>query len=194
MWHWLLPPIAYLLGSLSSAVIVSKGMGLPDPREQGSKNPGTTNVLRLGGKKAAIITLLGDAVKGLIPVLIAKMLGATHLIVGITGVAAFLGHLFPVFFQFKGGKGVATGLGVFLGFNWLLGGLVALTWIAMAAVFRISSLSALTAALLAPAYAWWLTGSIELTIAAGILGIILMVRHRGNIQRLLAGTEKRLGQ
>ncbi len=194
MWHWLLPPTAYLLGSLSSAIIVSKCLGLPDPRQQGSKNPGTTNVLRLGGKKAAIITLLGDVVKGLIPVLIAKSLGATHLIIAITGVAAFLGHLFPLFFQFKGGKGVATGLGVFLGFNWLLGGLVALTWIAMAAVFRISSLSALTAALLAPVYVWWLTGAIELTIAAGILGIVLIMRHQANIKRLLAGTEKRLGQ
>lgn len=194
MWHWLLPPIAYLLGSLSSAIIVSKCLSLPDPREQGSKNPGTTNVLRLGGKKAAIITLLGDVVKGLIPVLIAKSLNASHLIIAITGVSAFLGHLFPLFFQFKGGKGVATGLGVFLGFQWLVGGLVALTWIAMAAVFRISSLSALTAALLAPVYAWWLTGTVELTIAAGILGVILIARHRDNIQRLLAGTEKRLGQ
>ncbi len=194
MTSWLLLPLAYLLGSLSTAVLVSRVFGLPDPREQGSKNPGATNVLRLGGKKAAIITLLGDAAKGLIPVLLARTRDADMTIIAATGVAAFLGHLFPVFFQFKGGKGVATALGVLSGFSWLLGLGAALTWLLMAAVFRISSLAALMAAAVAPAYAWLASHSPELTVATTLLSVLLIWRHRANIGRLVRGEEAHIGR
>jgi glycerol-3-phosphate acyltransferase PlsY len=194
MTTWLVLPLAYLLGSLSSAVLISRLYKLPDPREQGSKNPGATNVLRLGGKKAAVLTLIGDAAKGLIPVLAARALGAEPGIVAGAGIAAFLGHLFPVFFQFKGGKGVATALGVLLGFAWPLGLAAAATWITMAALFRISSLAALTAAAATPAYAWFLTHSRELTVATTGLALLLIWRHRANIGRLIRGEETRLGR
>jgi glycerol-3-phosphate acyltransferase PlsY len=194
MTHWMLVPLAYLLGSLSTAVIVSRMAGLPDPREQGSKNPGATNVLRLGGKKAAVITLLGDAAKGLIPVLVAQAWGAEANVIAATGLAAFIGHLFPLFFHFKGGKGVATALGVLLGYSWLVGLAAALTWLTMAALFRISSLSALVAAALAPGYTWRLLHSPELTFAATAMSLLLIFRHRGNIARLVSGEEGRLGR
>jgi glycerol-3-phosphate acyltransferase PlsY len=194
MTYWMLVPLAYLLGSLSTAVIVSRMAGLPDPREQGSKNPGATNVLRLGGKKAAVITLLGDAAKGLIPVLVAQTWGANANVIAATGLAAFIGHLFPLFFHFKGGKGVATALGVLLGYSWLVGLAAAVTWLAMAALFRISSLSALVAAALAPAYTWLLLHSPELTLAATVMCLLLIFRHRGNIKRLLSGEEGRIGR
>ncbi|RYU59414.1 glycerol-3-phosphate 1-O-acyltransferase PlsY [Methylolobus aquaticus] len=194
MINWFLVPLAYLLGSVSTAVIVSRIAGLPDPREQGSKNPGATNVLRLGGKKAAVITLLGDAAKGLLPVLIAKSLGAEPTVIAATGLAAFLGHLFPAFFNFKGGKGVATALGVLLGYSSWVGLAAALTWLGMAAAFRISSLSALVASLLAPAYSWFLIGSPELAVATAAMSALLIVRHRANIQRLLRGEEGRIGR
>lgn len=190
----LLIPLAYLLGSLSTAILVSRLFHLPDPREQGSKNPGATNVLRLGGKKAAIITLLGDAAKGLIPVLLARVLTMDETVIAATGIAAFLGHLYPVFFQFRGGKGVATALGVLLGFSWLLGLGAALTWIATAALFRISSLAALTAAGLAPPYAWFWLHSPVLTAATATLSMLLILRHRGNITRLIRGEESRIGR
>lgn len=194
MTNWLVLPLAYLLGSLSSAVLISRLYKLPDPREQGSKNPGATNVLRLGGKKAAVLTLIGDAAKGWIPVLLARALGAEPIIVASAGIAAFLGHLFPIFFQFKGGKGVATALGVLLGFAWPLGLAAAATWITMAALFRISSLAALTAAAATPAYAWFLTHSRELTTATVGLALLLIWRHRANIGRLIKGEETRLGR
>ena len=127
MIEWLMLPVAYLLGSISSAIIVCRLMGLPDPRQQGSGNPGATNVMRIGRKKAAAITLAGDMLKGLIPVVMAKMMGVPVLLLAMVGMAAFLGHLYPVFFGFKGGKGVATSFGVLLGFSWLIGGLVAAT-------------------------------------------------------------------
>jgi acyl phosphate:glycerol-3-phosphate acyltransferase len=194
MTTWLVLPLAYLLGSLSSAVLISRLYRLPDPREQGSKNPGATNVLRLGGKKAAVLTLVGDAAKGLVPVLLARALGAEPVIIAGAGMAAFLGHLFPVFFQFKGGKGVATALGVLLGFSWPLGLAAAATWIAMAALFRISSLAALTAAAATPAYTWFLTHSPEFTVASTGLALLLIWRHRANISRLVRGEETRLGR
>lgn len=191
-WLWVLA--GYLLGSVSSAVVVCRLSGLPDPRSAGSRNPGATNVLRVGGKKAAMITLLGDLLKGLIPVLAARLLGADSMIVAATGLAAFLGHLFPVFFGFQGGKGVATALGVMAGLHWLLGLLVAGTWLLVAAISRISSLSALTAALLAPFYAAWI---LKDPIAAGLIAMmsaLLFWRHLGNIRRLLAGQEPRMGK
>ncbi len=191
---WFLVPFAYLLGSLSTAVIVSKLAGLPDPREQGSKNPGATNVLRLGGKKAAIITLLGDALKGLVPVVIADALSASPDILAAVGLAAFLGHLYPVFFGFKGGKGVATALGVLSGFSVWVGLAVLATWLLMAFLFRISSLAALTAATLAPLYVWLLRESPVLSGAALAMALLLISRHRGNIERLLRGEESRIGQ
>jgi len=193
MTVWLLVPLAYLMGSLSTAVIVSKLFGLPDPRKQGSKNPGATNVLRLGGKKAAAITLAGDAVKGLIPVMLAQYLGTTTDMVAAVGLAAFLGHLYPVFFGFKGGKGVATALGVLSGFSGWVGLSVLATWILMAVVFRYSSLSALTAALLAPVYVWFILKSPALAGAALAMALLLVSRHRANIERLLKGEESHIG-
>ena len=194
MWQWLLAPIAYLLGSLSSAVITSRLMSLPDPREEGSKNPGATNVLRLGGKQAAIITLLGDLAKGLIPLAIAKALAAPPPVLAVVGLAAFFGHIYPVFFGFKGGKGVATAGGVFFGYSWLAGLAVMLTWVIVAFITRISSLSALVAAALAPVYIWFMVRSPELVIASAIMGAILFWRHRSNIQRILRGEESKIGR
>jgi glycerol-3-phosphate acyltransferase PlsY len=194
MWQWLIVPIAYLLGSLSSAVITSRLMGLPDPREEGSKNPGATNVLRLGGKKAAIITLLGDMAKGLIPLLLAKSLSVPDEVLAVVGLAAFIGHLYPVFFKFKGGKGVATALGVLTGYAWLTGLAVLLTWIAVALVTRISSLSALVASALAPAYVWFWLASPSLTVATVVMSALLIWRHRANIGRILRGEESKLGR
>ncbi len=187
--EWLIVPAAYLFGSVSSAIIVCRLMGLPDPREQGSGNPGATNVMRIGGKKAAAITLLGDALKGLIPVLIAKAMNVDNLLLSCVVFAAFLGHLFPVFFGFKGGKGVATSFGVTLGVTWLLGLVVSGTWFLVYKISGISSLSALVASVLTPLYTWWLTGDIYLTITFVLISSILLWRHRANIQRLLDGTE-----
>ncbi|HWO99076.1 MAG TPA: glycerol-3-phosphate 1-O-acyltransferase PlsY [Methylococcus sp.] len=190
---WLLVPLAYLLGSLSTAVILSRGLGLPDPREAGSQNPGATNVLRLGGKGAALGTLLGDAAKGLIPVLVARELGATSAVLGSVGLAAFLGHLYPIFFRFRGGKGVATALGVLLGYSWTVGILALATWIAVATISRISSLSALVAAGLAPVFVWISLGSAELVAATTVMSFLLFYRHKSNIERLLKGEELRIG-
>lgn len=191
---WLLVPLAYLMGSLSTAVLVCRLFGLPDPREEGSKNPGATNVLRLGGKQAAAITLAGDALKGLVPVLLAQMLDAPPPMLAAVGLGAFLGHLYPVFFGFKGGKGVATALGVLSGLSGWLGLAVLLTWIMMAALFRYSSLAALTAASLSPLYAWFLLHSPVITGAALTMALLLVSRHRANIERLLRGEESRIGR
>lgn len=185
--------VAYLLGSIASAVIVSRLMGLSDPRTMGSGNPGATNVLRYGGKKAAIYTLLGDIVKGLIPVLLAKSFGVTEFVLALVATSAFIGHLFPVFFGFKGGKGVATALGVLLAISWPVGLAVLATWLLMALVFKYSSLSALTASLLAPLYMWFTTGSVDFLIMTMVLSVLLIWRHRSNIRNLLAGKEDRIG-
>lgn len=189
MMEWLLVPLAYLAGSVSSAIIVCKMMGLADPRENGSGNPGATNVMRIGGKKAAAITLFGDALKGLLPVLVAKALAVDSLVLSAVVFAAFIGHLYPVFFQFKGGKGVATSLGVTLGVAWLLGVAVAGTWFAVYKLGKISSLSALVAATLAPIYTWLIVGDVYLTATFTLMSLILLWRHKSNIQRLLAGQE-----
>jgi glycerol-3-phosphate acyltransferase PlsY len=190
---WSLIPLAYLMGSLSTAVIVSKLFGLPDPRQEGSKNPGATNVLRLGGKKAAAITLIGDALKGLIPVLIARHFELPLEMLAAVGLAAFLGHLFPVFFGFRGGKGVATALGVLSGFSIWVGLAVLATWLLMAYLFRFSSLAALLAAVLSPLYLWLILHSGVLAGAALAMAFLLISRHRGNIERLLKGDESRIG-
>lgn len=194
---------AYLLGSLSFAVIVSRVMGLSDPRTYGSKNPGATNVLRSGSKKAAVITLLLDGAKGWLPVALVHWYGKPYGLedgtVALVGLGAFLGHLFPVFFRFEGGKGVATAAGVLLGMHWVLGLATLLTWILIAVFFRYSSLAALVAAVFAPIYyifgdglAWYLHGAILLAIS--VMSLLLIYRHAENIGRLARGTETRLGQ
>lgn len=194
MWEWIfLVPFAYLMGSLSSAIIVCHCLGLPDPRKQGSKNPGATNVLRFGGKKAAVVTLLGDVLKGLIPVLLADILDSPPDIIAIVGLAAFIGHLFPVFFKFQGGKGIATALGALTGFAWPIGLALILTWSAIAAIFRISSFAALATALLNPLYVWWFTNSPQMITAGVIISSLAIWRHKANIKRLIAGEEGKIG-
>ncbi|NIP73671.1 MAG: glycerol-3-phosphate 1-O-acyltransferase PlsY [Gammaproteobacteria bacterium] len=184
--------LAYGLGSLSSAIIVCRLMGLPDPRTQGSGNPGATNVLRVGGKGAAAVTLLGDTLKGVIPVALAQLAAVEVAVLAAVALAAFLGHLYPVFFGFRGGKGVATALGVLLAASWTVGLATVATWLAMFALFRISSLSALTAFLVAPLYTWWLEGEPVLAGTVALITVLLFWRHRSNIRNLLAGTEGRL--
>lgn len=186
--------LGYLFGSVSSAIIVCRLMRLPDPRSQGSGNPGATNVLRVGGKKPAALTLLGDLLKGTLPLLIARLLTSDPLTLALVGAAAFIGHLYPLFFGFKGGKGVATGLGVLLGWHWLSLAATALTWLVIARLFKISSLAALTAFLLAPLYVWLATASPELTAAQVAISAVTFWRHRSNIANLLAGTEDRVGE
>jgi glycerol-3-phosphate acyltransferase PlsY len=183
---------AYLLGSISSAIIVCHLLGLPDPRGEGSGNPGATNVLRIGGKKAAAITLIGDMLKGLIPVLVAKLLGASIAVQALVAVAAFLGHLYPVFFGFRGGKGVATALGVLLGLHWPVGLLTIATWLVIAKVFKVSSLAALLSILVTPLYIWWLIPDRSLIIAMLFMGTLLFWRHRSNIRNLLEGSEGKI--
>ena len=183
---------AYLLGSISSAIIVCRLMGLPDPRTQGSNNPGATNVLRLGGKKPAAITLLGDSLKGLIPMLVAHLLDASPLVLALTGMAAFLGHLYPVFFGFQGGKGVATALGVQFGLHWGIGAGVGLIWLFMAKVINISSLSALVSMALAPVIVWLVWPAPELIAMQILLSLILFWRHRSNIRNLFEGKEGKI--
>jgi acyl phosphate:glycerol-3-phosphate acyltransferase len=185
--------LGYLIGSLPFAVIVSKAFGLADPRSFGSGNPGATNVLRTGNKAAAILTLVGDAAKGWLAMFVAAKLGAGETAVALAGLAAFCGHLFPVFLKFKGGKGVATALGVLLGLDgWLaLGALLA--WLATTFVTRYSSLAALVAAATAPALAFWLHGAVASTQIVLAMCLLLVWRHTENIKRLLAGTEGRIG-
>lgn len=195
--------VAYLLGSLSFAVIVSRVMGLNDPRTYGSKNPGATNVLRSGSKKAAIVTLLLDGAKGWLPVALVQWYGKPYGLeagtVALVGLGAFLGHLYPVFFRFEGGKGVATAAGVLLGVHWALGLATLGTWVIIAAFFRYSSLAALVAAVFAPLYyifgdglAWYMEGAVLFTVS--LMSLLLIYRHAENIGRLARGTETRLGQ
>ncbi|MET0543874.1 MAG: glycerol-3-phosphate 1-O-acyltransferase PlsY [Variovorax sp.] len=193
---------SYLIGSLSFAVIVSKALGMSDPRSYGSGNPGATNVLRSGNKGAALATLLLDAVKGWLPVFVVQQLSPTWGfgtgVAALAGLAAFLGHLYPVFFGFHGGKGVATAAGVLLGLNWILGLATGGTWLIIALFFRYSSLASLVAAFFAPAYyllgngVAWSANPVALC-ALVVMSLLLVWRHRENIRRLLAGTESRLG-
>ena len=183
---------AYLVGSISSAIVVCRLMGLPDPRTQGSNNPGATNVLRIGGRKAAAITLLGDSLKGFVPVALCHLLDRPEQTFAVVGAAAFLGHLYPVFFGFRGGKGVATALGVQFGLGWTIGAAVAATWLFMAKVANISSLAALISMLLAPLYIWLLWPSRELIVMQVSITLLLIWRHRSNIRNLLQGSEGRI--
>ena len=183
----------YLFGSISTAIIVCRLMGLPDPRTAGSRNPGATNVARLGGKKAAALTLFGDILKGLLPVLLAQFLQVSPVILAATALAAFLGHLYPIFFGFQGGKGVATAFGVIYGLSWPAGLLTTATWLAMAAVFRYSSLAALVAMLLTPLWFLWLMPEAAIIAAISILTVLLFWRHRSNIHNLLNGKEGKIG-
>jgi glycerol-3-phosphate acyltransferase PlsY len=193
-WLYSLPVLAYLLGSISSAVIVSRVMCLADPRETGSKNPGATNILRYGGKKAAVLTLAGDILKGVIAVLVARALTADAVIITLCGFAAFLGHLFPVFFSFRGGKGVATALGVWFAIDPWVGLALLVTWVLMALLFRYSSLAALTASAAAPLYVAWLSPGTPYLATMIVMSAILIFRHRANIRNLIAGTETKIGR
>lgn len=184
----------YLIGSLSSAVIVCKLWGLPDPRSQGSNNPGATNVLRIGGKLPAIITLLGDGCKGFLPTLLAVHFDLPNLIIAAVMIAALFGHIWPIFFRFAGGKGVATAMGAYLGLNWILGSILIAIWAGVILLTRVSSLGALIATVLAPFVTWLILHNILLTLASAVISIILLVRHTENIKRLLAGKEAPLKQ
>lgn len=189
--------IAYLIGSVSFAVVVSRAYGLADPRTYGSKNPGATNVLRSGKKSAAVLTLLGDAVKGWLAVFLVQSLGPRYGVgeggVALVAIAVFLGHLFPVFFRFQGGKGVATALGILLAIDVWLGLATLATWVIIAVFFRYSSLAALISAVFAPFYhaMFWEMGTVTLAIA--MMSLLLVWRHQENIGKLLAGKESRIG-
>jgi glycerol-3-phosphate acyltransferase PlsY len=186
---------AYLVGSISFAVIISQLMGLPDPHSYGSGNPGATNVLRTGNKTAAILTLLGDALKGFIAVLSVQALPANSpwLLAGVV-LAVFVGHLFPVFHRFKGGKGVATAAGVLFGINPVLGVAALSTWLIIAFFFKYSSLAALATAAFAPFYCFLLFGTQPVGLAVLAMGLLLIWRHAANVQKLLNGTEGKIGQ
>jgi len=194
-------PIAYLIGSISFAVVVSKCMRLPDPHSYGSGNPGATNVLRTGNKLAAVLTLIGDALKGYLAVMLARMLLgessltstlSSWLLCGVV-IAVFLGHLFPIFHGFKGGKGVATACGILFGINWILGAATLCTWIIVAMFMRYSSLAAIAAAVFGPIYFVFLFGFQPMAIALAFICALLIWRHRSNIQNLINGTESRIG-
>lgn len=189
--------IAYLIGSISFAIVVSRAMGLPDPRTFGSKNPGATNVLRTGRKVAAALTLLGDTAKGWLAVFLTELIFATAVVpsykMSLVAIAVVVGHMYPVFHRFQGGKGVSTSLGALLAINvWLAAGAAA-TWIIIALFFRISSLAALIAAVSAPVFCFMLYGLHPFTAAVGVIAVLLIWRHRSNIKNLLAGRESRIG-
>jgi glycerol-3-phosphate acyltransferase PlsY len=196
---WLIP-LAYLIGSISFAVVVSKMMGLPDPYTHGSKNPGATNVLRTGNKLAAALTLIGDAAKGWLAVTIARaVLGdpaqeSANILLGLVALAVFIGHLYPVFHRFKGGKGVATAAGILFAISWVLGFATLATWLIVAIFMRYSSLAALCAAVFAPIYFTFLFGTQPMGLAILVMSLLLIYRHRSNIRNLMNGTETRLSK
>jgi acyl phosphate:glycerol-3-phosphate acyltransferase len=198
MQNLIVAVVAYLIGSVSFAVIVSSVMGLADPRSYGSKNPGATNVLRSGNKTAAILTLIGDAFKGWLAVWLVSHFGARYGLdddaIALAAIAVFLGHLYPVFFRFKGGKGVATAAGVLLAINPVLGLATMLTWLIIAFFFRYSSLAALVAAVFAPLFDGFLFGADVVALAVVAMSCLLIWRHRGNIAKLMAGKESRIGE
>lgn len=185
---------AYLLGSISSAIVICRLCGLPDPRGQGSGNPGATNVLRYGGRKVAAAVFLGDMLKGLLPVLFAAWLGLSASTMAAVGLLAFAGHVWPVFFGFRGGKGVATAFGVLLGWAWLPAAALAALWLAVAIASRISSLGAISASLFGPLLVWGLQDRPVYALATLAMSAVLLWRHRGNIRNLLRGAEPRIGR
>jgi acyl phosphate:glycerol-3-phosphate acyltransferase len=191
--YLILVGLAYLFGSISSALVLCRIAGYPDPRRQGSGNPGATNILRLYGKRAAAITLAGDLLKGLLPVLIGRALHAPDMILAGMGVAAFLGHLYPIFFQFEGGKGVATFIGILYGLSWPAGVAFMLVWIVIAATFRYSSLSALVATALSPVLVFISVPSYAYLAATLLMAGFIFWRHQANIRKLLTGTERKIG-
>ena len=196
-YFWLIP-VAYLLGSISFAVVVSRAMGLPDPYTHGSKNPGATNVLRTGNKVAAALTLIGDAAKGWLAVTLARVvLGdpsqeSVNILLGLVAIAVFMGHLYPIFHRFQGGKVVATAAGILFAINWALGLATLGTWLIVAIFMRYSSLAALCAAVFAPIYFTFLFGLQPMGLAILVMSALLICRHRSNIRNLLNGTETRL--
>lgn len=184
----------YLAGSIPFAILVSRALRLPDPRSYGSGNIGATNVLRSGNRAAALLTLLGDALKGWAAVLVARVLGLPDELYALVGFAAFLGHLFPVWLRFRGGKGVATAAGVLIAFDWRIGLAVIVVWVTMAVLSRYSSLAALTAALFAPVAAWYVAGAGPVMWAVAAMSLLLVLRHHGNIRKLARGEESRIGE
>ena len=194
MLYLITPLAAYLLGSVSSAILISRLLGLPDPRTEGSRNPGATNVLRLGSKPGAVLTLVGDIAKGVLPVVAARWILDEPVLLTLAALGAFLGHLFPVYFRFEGGKGVATALGVLAAIDWQLASILIATWLVVAAVFRYSSLAALVTAAAAPVYLFWLTGEPVFVALGVVLAALLFFRHSENIRRLLCGNESKIGK
>lgn len=186
--------IAYLLGSINSAILTCRAMGLPDPRVSGSNNPGATNVLRTGNKSAAAVTLCGDLLKGFVPVLLVHNLADSELFAAVVGLVAVLGHMYPVYYRFRGGKGVATTLGVLLGLQWSLGALWAAIWITMALLFRYSALAALVATAAILCYAWLVPMNAWVTGILTVIAMLVFWRHRINIRNLLAGSETKIGE
>jgi glycerol-3-phosphate acyltransferase PlsY len=193
MIDYLFPLAAYLIGSVTTAIHVSRLLGLQDPRKVGSGNPGATNVLRYGGKKAAILTLLGDILKGVIPVLAARVYGVEPAMLAAVMLLAFIGHLYPVFHGFRGGKGVATAFGVLAALNVWVGLALVATWLVIAVLFRYSSAAAVAAAVSAPLYVWWLVGGTPFVVVTLVMALLLLWRHRSNVRNLLAGTEGKIG-
>ena len=186
--------IAYLVGSIASAILVCRAMGLPDPRGEGSGNPGATNVLRIAGKGPAALTLAGDVLKGALPVLLASSLSLAPTVEALSALAAFLGHLYPLYFRFEGGKGMATALGAIAALAWPVACIMCAIWLAVAAVIRYSSLASIIAAIGAPVAAlWFAPHPANLGVLVVIAGLLLW-RHRGNVRRLVRGTESRIGQ
>ena len=186
--------VAYLAGSAASAVLVCRAMGLPDPRGEGSGNPGATNVLRIGGKGPAALTLAGDVLKGVLPVLLARSLALSPTVEALSALAAFLGHLYPLYFRFQGGKGMATALGAIAALAWPVACIMCALWLAVAAATRYSSLASMTAAIAAPVAALWLAphpGNLAVLV---VIAAFLLWRHRANVQRLIDGTESRIGR
>ena len=186
--------VAYLVGSIASAVLVCRAMGLPDPRREGSRNPGATNVLRIGGRGPAALVLAGDVLKGVLPVLLAAGATSSPVVVALSALAAFLGHLYPLYFRFRGGKGVATALGAIAALSWPVACVMCAIWLAVAAATRYSSLASMTAAIGAPVAALWFASDPANVGILAIITALLLWRHRQNIQRLAHGTESRIGQ
>ena len=193
MLYWSLLISGYLIGSVSSAILVSILMDLPDPRKSGSNNPGTTNVLRLGSKIGALITLLGDILKGLLPILAVRTwISDDSLLLAGLGFGIFLGHLFPLYFKFVGGKGAATALGLFLALTPTVAVVQIITWLAVALGFRYSSLAAIVTATMTPLYVWLVSSNRDFVVLSVIIGILLIFRHKRNIQRLINKTEAKI--